>query len=326
MRRPSDFALVQGEEDIVRVHSAESESARPRPRSRIWSRLSAGPILRYLFLSAGAVVMIVPFVDMMLGSLRTVPERLSRPPVYWPSDPQWHNFVRVFHELPMLRWIINSLIVTTSVTIVQLITSAAAGYALAKLRFQGRDLILRCVLGAQMFPFFLFLIPMFFILRFWPLAGGNNLFGQGGTGFLSSYIGLVLPFAISWYGIFMMRQFMISIPDELLDAARVDGAGEFRIFFQIVLPLAKTALATLSIFVFIYQWNEVIWSMTATRIAPRLQTVPVGILLIRQAFTDERTLSLQQASLVVSVIPVLVLFLLLQRYYVRGVTAGAVKG
>ena len=322
MSNPSDFALVQGEEAIVAVHPAKKRPSRTRRRPQI----SAGASLRYLFLSLGAIIMVVPFIDMMLGALRTVPDRLSRPPVYWPSQPQWQNFAHVFNDLPMLRWMTNSLIVTTSITIVQLVTSAAAGYALAKFRFKWRDLILRGVLVAQMFPFFLFLIPMFFILRFWPFAGGNNLLGQGGTGFLTSYLGLILPFGVSWYGIFMMRQFMVSIPDELLDAARVDGAGEFRIFFTIVLPLAKTALATLSIFVFIYQWNEVIWSMTATRIAPRLQTVPVGIFLIRQAFTDERTFSLQQASLVVSVVPVLVLFLLLQRYYVRGVTAGAVKG
>ena len=285
-----------------------------------------GVYFKYAFLIIGAVIMVAPFLDMILGSLRTIPERLARPVVYWPHDPQWGNFVRVFRELPMLRWMGNSFFVTTVITAVQLITSSTAGYALAKFKFRGRDLILRCVLGAQMFPFFLFLIPMFFILRFWPLAGGNDLLGQGGAGFLNSYISLILPFAVSWYGIFMMRQFMVSIPDELLDAARVDGAGEVRIFLTIVLPLAKTALATLSIFVFIYQWNEVIWSMTATRIAPRLQTLPVGIYLIRQAFTDERTFSLQQASLVVSVVPVLVLFLMLQRYYVRGVTAGGVKG
>lgn len=289
-------------------------------------RPSIGVYLKYLLLGIGAIVMVVPFIDMLLGSLRTIPERLSRPPVYWPHHPQWQNFEHVFRDLPMMRWIGNSLLVTISITLIQLITSSTAGYALAKFRFKGRDLILRCILGAQMFPFFLFLIPMFFILRFWPLAGGNTLLGQGGTGFLNSYVGLILPFAVSWYGIFMMRQFMVSIPDELLDAARVDGAGEIRIFLTIVLPLAKTALATLSIFVFIYQWNEVIWSMTVTRIAPSLQTVPVGIFLIRQAFTDERTFSLQQASLVVSVVPVLVLFLLLQRYYVKGVTAGAVKG
>lgn len=319
MSNVSNLEAVEGEQVIIGAPAVPARSGRR-------ARISAGAVLRYLFLSLGAVVMVVPFIDMMLGSLRSVPDRLSRPSVFLPAHPQWQNFAHVFQDLPMLRWMTNSLIVTVSITIIQLITSAAAGYALAKFRFKGRDLVLRCVLVAQMFPFFLILIPMFFILRFWPLAGGNSLLGQGGTGFLSSYLGLILPFCVSWYGIFMMRQFMLSIPDELLDAARVDGAGEFRIFFTIVLPLAKTALATLSIFVFIYQWNEVIWTLTATRIAPNLQTVPVGIFLIRQAFTDERTFSLQQASLVVSVVPVLILFLLLQRFYVRGVTAGAVKG
>ena len=226
----------------------------------------------------------------------------------------------------MVRWIVNSLFVTTTITLLQLFTSALAGYALAKFRFKYRDGLFRCVLGAQVFPFFLFLIPMFFILRFWPLAGGNNLAGQGGTGLLNSYAALILPFAVSWYGIFLMRQFMLSIPDELLDAARVDGAGEFRIFTTIVLPLARPALATLGIFAFIYHWNEVLWTMTVTRTSPALQTVPVGIYLLRGAFFDERLQSLQQASLAVSVVPVIVLFLMLQRFYVKGLTAGSVKG
>lgn len=289
-----------------------------------------GPVastwLTYTLLGLGAVVMVLPFVDMLLGSLRTIPERLARPPVYWPRDPQWSNFIAVFREMPMVRWIVNSLFVTTTITLLQLATSALAGYALAKFRFKGRDGLFRCVLGAQVFPFFLFLIPMFFILRFWPLAGGNNFAGQGGTGLLNSYAALILPFAVSWYGIFLMRQFMLSIPDELLDAARVDGAGEFRIFATIVLPLAKPALATLGIFAFIYHWNEVLWTMTVTRTSPALQTVPVGIYLLRGAFFDERLQSIQQASLAVSVVPVIVLFLLLQRFYVKGLTAGSVKG
>ena len=282
--------------------------------------------LTYTLLGLGAVVMVLPFADMLLGSLRTIPERLARPPVYWPRDPQWSNFSAVFHEMPMVRWIVNSLFVTTTITLLQLFTSALAGYALAKFRFKYRDGLFRCVLGAQVFPFFLFLIPMFFILRFWPLAGGNNLAGQGGTGLLNSYAALILPFAVSWYGIFLMRQFMLSIPDELLDAARIDGAGEFRIFTTIVLPLARPALATLGIFAFIYHWNEVLWTMTVTRTAPALQTVPVGIYLLRGAFFDERLQSLQQASLAVSVVPVIVLFLMLQRFYVKGLTAGSVKG
>lgn len=287
---------------------------------------AAGMWLTYTLLGLGAVVMVLPFADMLLGSLRTIPERLARPPVYWPRDPQWSNFSAVFHEMPMVRWIVNSLFVTTTITLLQLFTSALAGYALAKFRFKYRDGLFRCVLGAQVFPFFLFLIPMFFILRFWPLAGGNNLAGQGGTGLLNSYAALILPFAVSWYGIFLMRQFMLSIPDELLDAARIDGAGEFRIFTTIVLPLARPALATLGIFAFIYHWNEVLWTMTVTRTSPALQTVPVGIYLLRGAFFDERLQSLQQASLAVSVVPVIVLFLMLQRFYVKGLTAGSVKG
>ena len=292
--------------------------ARKKPAAGVW--------LTYTLLALGAVAMVLPFADMLLGSLRTIPERLARPPVYWPRDPQWTNFVAVFREMPMVRWIVNSLFVTTTITLLQLVTSALAGYALAKFRFKGRDLLFRCVLGAQVFPFFLFLIPMFFILRFWPLAGGNDLAGQGGTGLLNSYAALILPFAVSWYGIFLMRQFMLSIPDELLDAARVDGAGEFRIFATIVLPLAKPALATLGIFAFIYHWNEVLWTMTVTRTAPALQTVPVGMYLLRGTFFDERLHSLQQAALAVSVLPVIVLFLMLQRFYVKGLTAGSVKG
>lgn len=283
-------------------------------------------ILKYSLLIVGAIFMVIPFVDMFLGALRTPAERMARPPVYWPHDPQWINFKRVFTELPALTWLKNSVIVTVTITALQLITSSMAGYALAKFKFAGSNLLFRGVLGAQMFPFFLFIIPIFFLLRYFPLIGGNDLMGQGGSGFLGSYAALILPFAVSWYGIFLMRQFFIAVPDELIDAARLDGAGEFRIFYSVVLPLVKPGLATLAIFVFLYQWNEVIWTMTVTRTAPDLQTLPVGIYLLRGAFVEESTFSLQQAAIAVSILPVMLAFLFLQRYYVRGLTAGAVKG
>ena len=289
-------------------------------------RAISGTILKYGLLSIGAFLMLAPFADMFLGALRTPAERLSQPPVYWPRDPQWVNFARVFQELPMLRWMLNSIFLTVVITFVQLLTSAMAGYALAKYRFRGRDFLFRSILGAQMFPFFLFLIPVFFILRYFPLVGGNDLLGIGGIGFLNSYAAIILPFAVTWYGIFLMRQFFIGLPDELIDAARLDGAGEFRIFLVIALPLILPGLATLGIFVFVYQWNEVIWTMTVTRIAPDLQTIPVGIYLLRGAFIDQASLSLQQAALAISILPVMITFLFLQRYYVRGLTAGAVKG
>ena len=282
--------------------------------------------LTYLLLAAGAVLMLAPFADMFIGALRTPQERLAMPPAYWPSDPQWGNYIRVFTELPMGRWLANSAIQTGLITVIQLSTSAMAGYALAKYRFWGRDFLFKSILGAQMFPFFLFLIPVFFLLRYFPLAGGNDILGLGGTGFLNTTTAIVLPFAVSWYGIFLMRQFFITLPDELIDAARLDGAGEYRIFWQIALPLALPGLVTLGIFIFVYQWNEVIWTMTVTRTAPQLQTVPVGIYLLRGAFIDQSTQSLQQAALAVSVAPVIVTFLALQRFYVRGLKAGAVKG
>ncbi|WP_419807912.1 carbohydrate ABC transporter permease [Sphingomonas sp.] len=298
------------------------------PASRRRTRLSTILLVvaKYAVLLVGALVIVFPFFDMFLGSLRTPAERLAVPMVYWPRDPQWHNFVRVFTELPMLTWFVNSVIVTFLITAIQMLTSTMAGYALAKYRFRGSRVLLSAVLGAQMFPFFLLIIPMFFLLRFAPLAGGNDLFGQGGSGLLNSYAAMVLPFAVTWYGIFLMRQSFMSVPNEIIDAARMDGAGEFRIFATIVLPLVRPGLATLGIFVFIYHWNEVIWTMTVTRSAPDLQTIPVGIYLLRGAFIDQSTFSLQQAAVFVSIVPVVAVFLLLQRYYVRGLTAGSVKG
>ena len=299
----------------------------PAPARRgvsLRTRLPA--IAKYAALGLGAVVMVFPFVDMFLGALRTPAERLALPMVYWPRDPQWQNFVRVFTELPILTWLWNSVVVTLAITTIQMVTSAMAGYALAKYRFAGSRLLLQAVLGAQMFPFFLLIIPIFFMLRFMPLAGGNDLLGAGGSGLLNSYAALILPFAVTWYGIFLMRQSFMTVPDEIIDAARMDGAGEFRIFATIVLPLVRPGLATLGIFVFIYHWNEVIWTMTATRSAPELQTLPVGIYLLRGAFVNQATLSLQQAAVFVSILPVMAVFLLLQRAYIRGLTAGSVKG
>ena len=291
------------------------------------SRLAvAGTLAKYVVLTLGAFLMLAPFFDMFIGALRTPAERLAMPPPYWPSDPQWRNYLRVFTELPMGNWLFNSVYITFVITFVQLLTSAMAGFALAKYRFRGRDFLFRSVLGAQMFPFFLFLIPVFFILRYFPLAGGNDLLGQGGFGFLNSYTAIILPFAVTWYGIFLMRQFFMGLPDELMDAARLDGCNEFRIFFQIALPLVLPGLVTLGIFIFVYQWNEVIWTMTVTRTAPDLQTIPVGIYLLRGAFIDQSTQSLQQAALAVSIAPVIVVFLFLQRFYIRGLTAGAIKG
>jgi multiple sugar transport system permease protein len=289
-------------------------------------RAEIGRMLGGVVLGLGALAMLLPFLDMVAGALRSRAELLARPPALLPGHPQWSVFTRVFTELPMGRWLANSVIVTFAITAIQLLTSLMAGFALAKYRFRGRALVLRLVIAAQIVPFFLLVVPIFFLIRFWPLVGGNNLLGQGGSGLLGGYAALILPFGVSWYGIFLMRQSMLAVPDALLDAARIDGASEAGILFRIVLPLMRPALLTLGIFVFVYQWNEIIWTMTVTRSATGLQTVPVGIYLLRGAFDDIDQQSLQQAAIVVSTLPVVLLFLVLQRHFIRGMLYGGIKG
>ena len=263
---------------------------------------------KYAALAFGAALMVLPFMDMFVGALRGPADVFSNPPNYFPVDPQWGVYRRVFQELPMWRWFANSVIVTSIITAIQLVTATMAGYALAKYRFRGRGAVFRLVMAAQMFPFFLLIIPTFFILRFAPLMGGNDIAGQGGSGLLGTYAALVLPFAVTWYGVFLMRQFFLTVPDELIEAARLDGASEWRIFRSIMLPLVRPAVATLGLFVFVYHWNEFIWTMTVTRSAPELQTLPVGIFLLEARFDDLDTRSLQQAALAVSVLPVMLAF------------------
>lgn len=272
-------------------------------------------ILRYTGLTLAAAIMILPFADMFIGALRGPADVFARPPRYFPAEAQWGVYARVFDELPMQRWLVNSIFVTTVITVIQVVTSTLAGYALAKFTFPGRDGVFRFIIGAQIFPFFLFIIPIFFILRFVPLLGGNDMSGQGGSGLLGTYAAIILPFTITWYGVFLMRQFCLAIPDELLDAARLDGAGEFTILRKIVLPLIRPAIMTLTLFAFIYHWNEFIWTMTVTRSNPDLQTLPVGIFLLSGQFNNLDQKSLQQAALAVSVLPVLLVFVFVQWFF-----------
>ena len=303
---------------------ARAATGAPGPRRHAWRRRGLGA-LKYAVLGLGAIVMLLPFADMFVGALRGPADVYANPPRYFPQDPQWGVYARVFDELPMWRWMANSVIVTCTITLIQLVTSAMAGYALARYEFPGRGSVFRLVVGAQMFPFFLLIIPTFFILRFAPLVGGNDIAGQGGSGLLGTYAALVLPFAVTWYGVFLMRQFFTTIPEELIEAARLDGASEWLIFRRIALPLVKPALATLGVFAFVYHWNEFIWTMTITRSAPELQTLPVGIYLLENQFNDLDQKSLQQAALAVSVLPVLVLFVLAQRLFVAANLESAVK-
>ncbi|MFC4619219.1 carbohydrate ABC transporter permease [Camelliibacillus cellulosilyticus] len=284
------------------------------------------PWFSYLVVIIGSITMIFPFLDMFFTSFKNAKELNAIHYSLLPKHFDFGHFVTAFKELGMGRLFTNSIIATLGVTILVLLTSTLAGYALTKLRFKGRQALFKFILATMMFPAFLFLIPNFYITVHFPLVGGNNLFGEGGHGGLAtSLIALILPFAVSGFGIFLMRQFIMSIPDSVIEAARIDGASEWRVFWQLVLPMTTPALATLAIFTFIGQWNELIWGLLIFSVNDRLATLPVGIQMLQSHLDPSLSKALVSAAITITVIPIFLLFLFLQKYYVKGMQMSGLK-
>lgn len=283
------------------------------------------PWLSYLLVGVGAVVTVVPFLDMLLTSFKGAGEYGRLPYRFLPEAFELSNYREAFVRLDLPLLFRNSVVATAVITGSVLLTSSLAGYALAKLRFPGRDLIFRLVLATMMFPPFVFFIPHFLILVHWPLAGGNGLLGDGGAGLTVSLAALVMPFLVSGFGIFLMRQFIVSVPDEMLEAARIDGAGEFTVWWRIVVPQTKPVAVTLALLTFVGAWNEYIWALLVSTANPRLMTLPVGIQTLQSYLDPNRMVPVMMAGLMLSVLPVLLLFLLLQKYYIRGVMLSGLK-
>ncbi|GGR84483.1 MULTISPECIES: carbohydrate ABC transporter permease [Streptomyces] len=283
------------------------------------------PWLSYLVVATGALLTVVPFLDMVMTSFKGPGEAGTLPYRFWPKAFALSNYRAAISQLNLPVLFRNSVVVTTVITASVLLTSSLAGYALARLRFPGRDLVFRLVLATMMFPPFLFLIPRFLILVHWPLAGGNDLLGRGGAGLTVSIAALAVPFLVNGFGIFLTRQFMLSLPDEVLEAARIDGAGEFTVWWRIVVPQTKPVLVTLGLLTFVDAWNEYIWALLVSTANPDLMTLPVGVQLLRDHVDPARTMPVVMAGLVLSVLPVLVLFLLLQKHYIRGVMLSGLK-
>src|SRR6218665_2206589 len=209
------------------------------------------PWLSYTLVAVGGILMALPFFHILFNSLHTPGEYGILPYHFLPQNFTWSNYSAAFDQLQLGQLFMNSVLVTLVVTTSVLITSAMAGYALAKLHFRGRDVIFRFILATMMLPPFLLLIPDFLIMLNWPLVGGNNILVQGGDGGMTTNImSLMLPFLVSGFAIFLMRQFMVGIPNEMLEAARIDGAGEWPLFYHIVLPQAKPVAITLGLTTF----------------------------------------------------------------------------
>ncbi|MFG3361165.1 carbohydrate ABC transporter permease [Streptomyces griseofuscus] len=283
------------------------------------------PWVSYLLVLSGAVLMVVPFLDMVMTSFKGPGESGKLPYRFLPKGFDFGNYAAALDQLDLPVLFRNSVTATALITGSVLLTSSLAGYALAKLRFRGRDFIFRLVLATMMFPPFLFFIPHFLILVHWPLAGGNDVLGRGGAGLTVSVVALAMPFLVNGFGIFLTRQFMVSVPDEILEAARLDGAGEFTLWWRIVLPQTKPVLVTLALLTFVDAWNEYIWALLISTADPDVMTLPVGIQLLQDYVDPTRTMPVVMAALVLSILPVLVLFLLLQKHYIRGVMLSGLK-
>jgi multiple sugar transport system permease protein len=274
-----------------------------RPRDR------AATTVLYVVLVAGLLVMMAPFVWMLLSSFKSEGELRQAPPTWLPTDPTLANYRELFDRLDFPRYFANSALVASLVTAGNLLLCSATGYALAKLRFSGKRGLFLLVLGNLMVPPAATFVPQFVLV--------SNL------GLVNTYAGLVLPNIALAVNVFLMRQFILSIPDDLLESARVDGAGEWRVYWQIVLPLCGPALATVGILTFLGSWNNFLWPLVVATTDDKY-TLPVALALYSVGQNQSRY-GLLLAGSVVIILPVLVIFALLQRRFVQGIATTGLK-
>ena len=263
----------------------------------------------YLGLTLGILLMVGPFLWMLLGAFKPQAEFLVSPPTFLPKNPTLDNFGRLFDQLDFPRFFFNSIVVAVAVTVGNILFCPMLGYALAKLQWRGKRLIMGLVLATLMVPAGITLIPNFVLMR--------NL------GLVNTYPGLILPFLISPLGVFLMRQFMLSLPDELIEAARIDGASEWRIFLRVIMPLCGPAVATLTILTFLGSWNNFLWPLVVAQTEENY-TLPVALALYSTG-QNSTQYGLLLAGATVVVVPVLIVFLIFQRRFIEGIATTGIK-
>ena len=268
-----------------------------------------GSLILHAVLLAGAALTVAPLLWMVSASLMPTGAANTAPPPLLPSRVTFEHYIELFTHLDLTRPFLNSLLVSVVGTLLTLLTSSAAGYAFAKLRFPGREDLFRLLLAAMLVPAQVGMLPLFLMLK--------------SLGLVNTYAGVLVPWLASVFGIFLVRQYALAIPDDLLDSARLDGATEARVFGSVVLPNLAPVLATLAVFVFMSSWNDFLWPLVIMS-DERHYTLPVALAsLVGEHVQDTE---LMMAGAVVTVLPVLFVFIVLQRWYIRGVMAGSVKG
>lgn len=250
----------------------------------------------------------IPLLWMVITAFTQPTLTMKFPPDIIPKDPSLENFADLFSRKVLFRWTLNSIIVAGTVTIVQVFFCAMAGYSLAKKRFPGRKAIFAVYISSMMIPTQVTLVPLYIIVAKF--------------GLVNTYAGLILPAISAPFGVFLMRQFMLSVPSEMLEAARIDGAGEFRTFMKIVLPISKPALAVLGIFTFVGQWNSFLWPLIITN-TNEMRTLQAGLSLIQEEVPMQYSYLMAAATF--AAIPMIIVFFSFQKYFLRGITVGSVK-
>lgn len=275
--------------------------------SEITRRLTVGKALLYVALIVGGIIMLFPFVWTVVTSI-TPGATLSSTPKLIPDNPSLAPYAELFNRVPFAQVIANSLIIAIVSTILQLVTSSMAAYAFTRLPFRGRGAVFVLYLATMMIPFQVLIVPLFAEMKT--------------LGLINTYLGAILPTIASAFGVFLLRQAMSTVPYDLDQAATLDGAGHFRIFFQIMLPLVRPALATLAVFAFLNTWNSFLWPLIILR-DPTMQTLPVALSTLQGQFSTQWDVLM--AGSVVSIIPMFALYVFAQKYIVQGVAGTGLK-
>jgi multiple sugar transport system permease protein len=278
-------------------------------QAREYAPRNAGTWMTYGLAIALGISMLVPFLWMVSTSLMDEFDVYRFPPLLLPPDPVWSNYPNALTSAPFARFFLNSAVMSLFIVIGHLFTAATAGYAFARLRFPGRDKVFILFLANLMVPVIVLLIPRFLLVS--------------ALGWVDTYMGLIVTELVSVWGIFLMRQYFLSIPRDLEDAARIDGANEWQVFWKVALPLAKPALATVALFSFVETWKSFLWPLIVTR-SMAMRPVEVGIAAFHGVYISNWPY--QMAAAVTAIVPILILFFFTQRYFVRGIQLAGLKG
>lgn len=297
-------------------------AAHPRSAVQIRRRARWERAGLHLLLGFSALTMLVPFLWMVLTSIKAPSELLQFPPTFWPDEWAWDNYSKALDAAPFATYFRNSLIISIGHTALNVVLASMAGYTLARLPIRGREFVFIFVIALMMIPTYTKIVPQFLIVKFMPLFGGNDILGQGGTGWLNTWWALIIPGGLTPFAIFLFRQFYLTLPRELEEAARIDGLSEARIYTQVYTPLIKPAIATIALLTFQDSWNNFLWPLIVTS-KDELRVIQVGLAVFQQQ--ESTQWQYLMAGTTLATVPMVLLFLVAQRYFIQGFTNAGIK-